>query len=45
MKKIAEAIAEMWQQNLGITVNVTSADWAVFYDAVQAGNYDVAAMG
>ena len=45
VKKIAEAIAEMWEQNLGITVEVSSADWAVFYDAVQAGNYEVAAMG
>ncbi len=45
VKKIAEAIAEMWKQNLGIEVSVSSADWAVFYDAVQAGNYDVAAMG
>lgn len=45
VKKIAEAIAEMWQKNLGITVEVSSADWAVFYDAVQAGDYDVAAMG
>lgn len=35
----------MWQKNLGITVEVSSADWAVFYDAVQAGDYDVAAMG
>ena len=45
VKKIAEAIAEMWENNLGIQVEVTSADWAVFYDAVQAGDYDVAAMG
>ena len=45
VKKIAEAIGEMWQQNLGIEVSITSADWAVFYDDVQAGNYDVAAMG
>lgn len=45
VKKIAEAIAEMWEQNLGISVEVSSADWAVFYDAVQAGNYEVAAMG
>ena len=35
----------MWQNNLGITVEVTSADWAVFYDGVQHGNYEVAAMG
>lgn len=45
VKKIAEAIKEMWEQNLGITVEVSSAEWAVFYDAVQNGNYEVAAMG
>ena len=45
VKKVAEAIQEMWQNNLGITVEVTSADWAVFYDGVQNGNYEVAAMG
>lgn len=45
VKKIAEAIAEMWETNLGISVEVTSADWAVFYDAVQSGDYEVAAMG
>ena len=45
VKKIAEAIAEMWEKNLGITVEVSSAEWAVFYDAVQNGNYEVAAMG
>ena len=31
VKKIAEAIKEMWEQNLGITVEVSSADWAVYY--------------
>ncbi|MCI6755595.1 MAG: peptide ABC transporter substrate-binding protein [Lachnospiraceae bacterium] len=44
-KKVAEAIAQMLETNLGIKVEVSSADWAVFYDAVQNGNYDVAAMG
>ena len=45
VKKIAEALAEMWETNLGVSVEVTSADWAVFYDAVQSGDYQVAAMG
>ena len=45
VKKVAEAIKEMWEQNLGITVEVTSADWAVFYSDVQSGNYEVCAMG
>lgn len=45
VKKIAEAIAAMWEENLGITVEITSADWAVFYDSIVAGDYEVAAMG
>jgi oligopeptide transport system substrate-binding protein len=45
VKKIAEAIAEMLEKNLNIKVKVSSADWAVFYDAVQNGDYDLAAMG
>lgn len=45
VKKVAEALAQMWQQNLGIQVEITSADWKVFYDSVQKGDYDIAAMG
>ena len=45
VKKVAEAIQEMWETNLGIDVEVTSADWAVFYSGVQSGDYEVAAMG
>ncbi len=45
VKKIAEAIKEMWETNLGITVEISSADWGVFYEDVKAGNYEVAAMG
>ncbi len=45
VKKLAEAIKEMLETNLGIQVEVSSADWAVFYDSVQSGNYEVAAMG
>lgn len=45
VKKIAEAVKEMWEQNLGIKVEVSSAEWAVFYEAVQSGDYEVAAMG
>lgn len=45
VKKIAEAIKEMWETNLGITVEISSADWGVFYTDVQNGNYEVAAMG
>lgn len=45
VKRVAEAIKEMWEQNLGIKVELSSAEWGVFYSAVQEGNYEVAAMG
>ena len=45
VKKVAEAIKEMWEQNLGIKVEIKSAEWGVFYTDVQGGNFDVAALG
>ncbi|MDI9505559.1 MAG: peptide ABC transporter substrate-binding protein [Candidatus Excrementavichristensenella sp.] len=45
VKKVVEAMAEMFETNLGITVNISNADWAIFYEDVRAGKYDVAAMG
>ncbi len=45
VKKVVEAMAEMLQTNLGVNVEVTSNDWAIFYENVQNGDYDVAAMG
>ena len=45
VKPIAEAMAQMLQDNLNINVEITNEEWKVYYDGVQAGNYDVAAMG
>lgn len=45
VKKVVEAMAEMFETNLGISVNISNADWAIFYEDVRAGKYDVAAMG
>lgn len=44
-KKTVEAVKEMWEKNLGIKVDVNSAEWAVYYSAVQQGDYQVGAMG
>ncbi len=44
-KKVVEAMAEMLQNNLGIKVEITSNDWAIYYEGVQKGDYEVAAMG
>lgn len=38
-KAIAEAIQEMWKQNLGINVTLTNQEWAVFQDTRHQGNF------
>ena len=45
VSKIVEALAEMLKNNLNINVETSSNDWAIFYDNVLQGNYQVAAMG
>ncbi|MEG2700495.1 MAG: peptide ABC transporter substrate-binding protein, partial [Hungatella sp.] len=45
VKKVVEAMAEMLETNLNIKVEVTSNDWAIFFEDVQKGDYEVAAMG
>ncbi len=35
----------MWYRNLGIKVKIQNMDWAVFQDARQQGNYQVARHG
>ncbi|MCG8453012.1 MAG: peptide ABC transporter substrate-binding protein [Spirochaetales bacterium] len=45
VKSIVEAMQQMWQENLGITVNVVTEEWAVYYEGIQALDYDIGAMG
>ncbi len=45
MKKIVEALAEMFETNLNIKVNISNEEWAVYYDNILAGNYQIGAMG
>lgn len=45
VKKTVEALQQMWKENLGIDMKITTNEWKVYYDAIQAGDYDVAAMG
>lgn len=45
VKKVVEAMAEMFKTNLGINVEVSSNDWAIYYAGVQKGDYEVCAMG
>ena len=44
-KTIAEAIQAMWNKNLGINVELSNAEWAVFQDERKNGNFDIARGG
>ena len=44
-KKTVEALANMLETNLNITIELKTADWAVFYEDVQNGDYQIAQMG
>ena len=44
-KLMTEAIADQLKTNLGINVEISNQDWAVYHADIQAGNYDVGAMG
>lgn len=45
VKPVVEAMQQMWEENLNIDVEVTTEEWAVYYEGIQALEYDVAAMG
>lgn len=44
-QKIAQAIQDMWSQNLGVDVTLDNQEWAVYLDSVHALDYQVARMG
>ena len=44
-KAIAEAIQEMWKQNLGINITLANQEWAVFQDTRHNGNFTIARAG
>ena len=43
--KVVEALARQLQDALNISIKISNADWAVYYDEHVAGNYDIGAMG
>jgi len=44
-KQIAEAIQEMWKQNLGINVKLSGQEWATFQQTRTDGNFQIARHG
>lgn len=45
VKVLVESLAQMWKQNLGIEVVISTEEWPVYYDHIQAMDYEVGAMG
>lgn len=44
-RAIGEALQNMWQEELGVTVTLTNQDWGVFLDNRKEGNYSIARNG
>ncbi|RAP76311.1 peptide ABC transporter substrate-binding protein [Paenibacillus montanisoli] len=44
-KTVAEAIANMWKENLGVNVKLEVQEWKVFLKNRQSLNYDIARAG
>ena len=44
-QKIAEAIQQMWQVNLGITVQLVNTEWRVYLDREMTGDYQISRAG
>ncbi|MDR2630975.1 MAG: peptide ABC transporter substrate-binding protein [Spirochaetaceae bacterium] len=45
VRSIVEAMQQMWKKNLNINVEISTQEWAVYYDAVQQMDYQIGAMG
>jgi oligopeptide transport system substrate-binding protein len=44
-QKIAQAVQDMWKNDLGVNVTLDNAEWAVYIDKLHKGDYMVGRMG
>jgi len=44
-ERIAQAIQQMWKDNLGITIELVNMEWKVYVAQTQSGKYDLARAG
>lgn len=42
---IAQAVQDMWRENLGVEVELNNEEWNVFLDSMSEGNFQVGRMG
>jgi oligopeptide transport system substrate-binding protein len=45
VRSIVEAMQAMWKTNLNINAEISTQEWAVYYDGIQQMNYQIGAMG
>jgi oligopeptide transport system substrate-binding protein len=45
VRSVVEALQQMWNKNLNINVEISTQEWAVYYEAVQSMDYQIGAMG
>lgn len=44
-QKLALAVADMWEKNLGVAVQTENQEWSVFLETKKTGNYQIARAG
>ncbi|MHB1654504.1 MAG: peptide ABC transporter substrate-binding protein [Desulfitobacteriaceae bacterium] len=44
-QKIAQAVQQMWKNNLGVDVKLQNEEWKVYLDDMKKGNYQFGRMG
>ena len=44
-QKIAQAVQDMWKNNLGVEVTLDNAEWKVYLDQLQSLDYNIARLG
>jgi oligopeptide transport system substrate-binding protein len=44
-KKIAEALQQMWRQNLGVDISLVNQEWKVYLDSQDTLSYDLSRAG
>ncbi len=44
-QKISQAVQDMWKKNLGVDVTLNNQEWKVYFEKVQALDFNIARMG
>jgi oligopeptide transport system substrate-binding protein len=45
VRSIVEVMQQMWKQNLNINAEISTQEWAVYYEGIQRMDYQIGAMG